>query len=439
MVGIDFIRWLTGQLSIFDPRGLVAFAGVHLFLIAPILLVATNIKLNPLAAPVDWRPWVGAMALFNAVGMFLVQKISDVSPTYRKRTQWDFSTRTTPFVLGGAILLTGISQLIVWSQSGVGASGGTSSGMFKYSVLGSSFPIVCLLGLTYLQRKKTRSRNQLASFLVLALFIVAYFVFDGLRGSRSTLLWSIFAALGIIHYFWRPISNRLFLVGLIPAVGFLYLYGFYKAYGDEVLDRYSEAGSLEALSKETGRSPLYVLTMDMSRVDVQAILLWRWFSIDYDERLGMTYVKSLIYTTIPPSLWGGRPSAPEKALAGAELLYARKGGRVISSRVYGLTGEGILNFGVFGVLPAFLVFALLMRWLRRRHQSYPPGDLRFAVAPLWANFMLILLVGDFDNAVVFFISKCAVPLVLIWLLRERRASDFEETDVSSSTNPSQAR
>lgn len=407
VVGVDFVEWVSGRFSIFDPKGLLALAGVHLFLIAPVLLIATNYKLNPLAAPTDWRPWIGMLSCWNAVGLFIVQRLGNVRPKGLFTTKWDFSSRTTVPVLGVAFVVTGISQILVWKTTGgittLGAEDGAQAvvGSYRYTVLGSAFPMVCLLILTYLRRKKQKSRREWASIAVMIVFAAMYFVFDGLRGSRSAFVWSLFGAVGIVHYFWRPISNKVFLLALVPGFLFLYLYGFYKSYGDEVLQEYSRAGSIEQLSKNTGRSGLYVLTLDMSRTDVQAILLWRWFSINYDERYGSTYWKSLLYTTIPKSLWAGRAWAPEKAIAGAEILYSRKNSRLLSSRVYGLLGESILNFGVFGILPLFLLYGLLMRYLRRRHLQIPPGDLRLALAPLWSNLMLAMMVGDSDNVCVF--------------------------------------
>src|SRR5262249_2260498 len=90
-------------------------------------------------------------------------------------------------------------------------------------------------------RGKGTGRGWVALFLVLAVFFVLKMLFGGLRGSRSNTIWGLFWAVGIIHLWLRPIPRMAAALGLVGLVGFMYLYGLYKADGPEAATTFGDA------------------------------------------------------------------------------------------------------------------------------------------------------------------------------------------------------
>jgi hypothetical protein len=96
-----------------------------------------------------------------------------------------------------------------------------------------------------------------------------------------------------------------------------------------------------------------------------------------------------------------------------------------SSRINGLTGEAILNFGYLGGVASFLVLGLVVRWARRcyrraqvHHELVPK-----LLAPALCVGVILFHGSDLDN-VAWYLAKQVLPLALVlWLaLRGRSAA-----------------
>lgn len=450
IVGKDAMDWLSGRVDLFDPRGVVAAVAVHLFFLAPLLLVFWDIDYDVVPGPADWRPWLGIMAVINGLGFLIYSGISGLvsarGPRARHATgiaggrMWELDRGRALGVLVPAVLLAALAQVYLWLQFGgitgqiegyKSMAGADVTGRFKYQLLAGAFPVLLLMLLTALRRRGPRDRGGYSlAFVLLAATFVIYFLVDGLRGSRSATVWTLFWATGIIHYFWRRLSARLLLVGLIPLLLFMYFYGFYKSYGDRVLDVYARSEGLSELSERTGRTGRHLVIRDLSRADVQAFLLYRLLSetAPYELTWGATYAETIPRALLPRALWPGRPAVARKALAGAQIHFGGPNpyGDGIS-KVYGLAGEGMLNFHLPGALLGFAVFGLAMGLYRRylltwlAWRALPAHDARLFLAPFLANWFLAALIGDFDNLVTLTLTKAVFPAaVLLLVVRWRR-------------------
>ena len=91
----------------------------------------------------------------------------------------------------------------------------------------------------------------------------------------------------------------------------------------------------------------YLLLGDLARADSNAFILHNLVKDpgDYDYRWGLTYAGGLAIL-IPTEIWHNRPYF--KVDAGTEAQLGKTASRP-SSRVYGLSGEALLNFGPLGV------------------------------------------------------------------------------------------
>ncbi len=252
---------------------------------------------------------------------------------------------------------------------------------------------------------------------VVLCYVALKLAFGGLRGSRSNTIWGVFWAIGVIHFWVRPIPKKLILAGVVLMVTFMYLYGFYKALGVEALDAFRGGVSVTALAAETGRTLEATILGDLARSDVQAFLLFRLLSPpdEYQFAKGRTYLGAATLL-IPRSIWPDRP--PGKVKEGTEAQYgpgAYLPERFQSSRVYGLAGEAMLNFGPFSVPLAFGVLGLLVGRARHMLATVHTDDARLLLYPLLVNLCFVLLVSDSDNVVFFLVKNGAIPVLLVYL------------------------
>lgn len=434
VIGLDAIDWLTGRLDIFDPIGILGLLGFHFFFLAPLLHVAWNHWMGYVVPPPDWRPWLGYMALLNLVGL-LFYRVGRHFGGHRHFTKlsgrkiWRLNKKHFGLTLGIMLSITATMQIIIFAQQG-GIAGyidyvtsGTKTdasivfqGMGWIFMISESFPILSMIGFVIYAKGRSLSNKW---YLFLFLFFILQFVFGGLRGSRSNTIWALFWALGIIHFWVQPISRSFLYAGIVLMVIFMYLYGFYKDVGINAVNTIVAGNSISVLEQQTGRSLPGLILGDLGRSDVQAYLLYRITDPDnsYDYGWGRSFVGALSLL-IPRSVWPDRPPTIEKEGTEAQYgigTYVPSAGndRWVSSLVYGLAGEAMLNFGPFAIPPAFIVLGLAVGWTQRKLHQWDSSDLRRIFLPFLVNLCFIILVGDSDNILWFCIKSGFMPFLLI--------------------------
>jgi hypothetical protein len=123
------------------------------------------------------------------------------------------------------------------------------------------------------------------------------------------------------------------------------------------------------------------------------------FPEDYDYRWGLTYIGAPSFL-VPSFFWPNRPNY--KVDAGTEATLG-KSSSYDSMRVYGLTGEALLNFGPWGVLPAYAIYGACLGWYRRKLTSWDPTDARTFLAPLVTILFATAFIADSDNVLFLFV------------------------------------
>ena len=415
LIGSDAADWFRGRLDLFDPVGILGLLGVHFFFLAPLLHVHWDYWMSYVVPPPDWRDYLGGMAILNFLGLLVYRyarqliKAPSVVPGAGGGT-WSLEYRTFAVLLLLSLALTGVLQACVYARYG-GVLGYISSyeegegafeGMGWVFMISESFPILAMIGYaTLAAHRGMRPPSWAKLSLVLLGFFVLKMLFGGLRGSRSNTIWGLFWAAGIIHLSIRPISKKLVICGLLFIILFMYIYGFYKSAGMEGLATLQEGGARTDLELKTGRTLSTTILGDLARSDVQAYLLYKMIapSSDYQFALGRTYIGS-IALLIPKGLWPNRPNCKDKE--GTEAQYGMgtyQPGVNKSSRVYGLAGEAMLNFGPLSVPLSFAILGLVVgrvcRWLR----DWGPGDPRLLLGPFLVNFCFIVMAWDSDNMI----------------------------------------
>ncbi len=420
----DIQDWFTGKLDVFDPVCFVALLGSYFFFLAPLLHVYWDSWVNYVTPPNDWRTWLGYMGILNFIGLAIYKAIIgnkrwvDQKPL---RLRWSLNERCFKIVCGLALMVSMSVQVYVYQSVG-GILGyihayedrsGAFEGMGWLFMISESFPILSFMVYAVAARRHEALRQWGIIILAILLFVGLKLLFGGMRGSRSNTVWGLFWMVGIIHYWIRPINKKSIISGLVAFVIFMYSFGVYKSHGLAGFDGLMNPLQRIEMAEEAGRTLDRTLLGDLGRSDVQAYLL---YSItdpnnQYNYKWGQTYLSSLMLL-IPKQI---RPTSIGKGKAGTEAQYSYYSDTFLSSRVYGLAGESMLNWGIISLPFAFAMFGLIVAKARRFIQSVSAHDVRILLIPFIINFVIIVLTGDSDNVVFFSIKNGALPFLVLWL------------------------
>jgi hypothetical protein len=423
LIGVDAVDWARRR-DKFDPQALLGLVGFHLFYLAPVLHVMLDHWARYVVPPADWRHALGVMAIVNTAGLAVYRFVV----SFRRRQMTLSPSRQLDegrFHLFGVIALgTGLSafiaELIMFGGlegflATMTANRGDLAGLGWLLVVSESFPLLVFAVIAVRWRAELAERRVMVFVLLFGLAMVQFFV-GGLRGSRSNTVWPVLFGLMIVHYLIFRISRKTLLICALTCGMFMYVYGIYKSAGVEVLDVARGARSAEEIISKTGRDLPTMLLGDLSRADVQALVLDRQQSGYGELGYGVTYAAAPAFLA-PRWLLPERP--PGKVGVGTNMLYGAgvyESG-IRSSRVYGLAGEAILNFGPVGAVFQFGILGLIVPYARRYCARARDGsDLApKLLAPMVCAVTVLLLTSDLDN-IVWFIVKEVVPLTLVVLL-----------------------
>lgn len=435
LVGFDCVEWARGRLAIFEPCALVGLFGFHFFYLAPILRVRLDFWALYIPGLADWRYGLGLMATLNLIGL-LIYRVTVGFPTKSPNPVPSRVLRLSSFRFLGTVatLVSIVTFLGILAYYGgidsylrvVTSARGELEGMGLILLVGEAFS---LLGFTtvLLSGRKRLKAHHWQLFAVIVAFAFVQFLGTGLRGSRSNTIWPLLIAIVLVYLIIRPISRKAFLVLMLIVGLFTYLYSFYKIEGTEALPEL-RSGNTSSRSANSGRGMPDLLLGDLGRSDIQALVLSHQPGRRIDPVLGKTYLAG-VALFFPFSVWGTH--TPEsKVEIGTDVLYGvgmfESG--FASSRIYGLAGEGILNFGRVGAPLMFVVFGLYVRAATRIYRRADHGE--DLVAKLMAPGLAvgaILMLGQDSGNVTFFLLRHVVPLALVtW---------FASSNLSSAGTP----
>lgn len=418
LTGVDVVRWLRGQLGLFDPRTLVACLAFHGFFLAPLLHVFWDMfGVGDLVLFGDARPWLGLMSCLNALGLLV----------YRLAQRWAFNlTKPSPtvwqinghrayplFALALALSAVGLATFL-WQLQGVSGlieayeeNQAAFVGKGWLLVFAWPFAVLSFLVLVFVltdQQKKLR-RHLTSGMLLLSAAGIGHFLLLGWYGSRVATVSALFWMAGILHYRFRKLPSAMMAIGVIALLGFAYFYGFYKERGRpgfEVL----RAPAMWLNPGGYQRDLKYLLLDDLGRIDSNALILHNLIKDPegYQYRWGQTYLGAFTIL-IPRYFWSDRPYF--RVDAGTEALWGRAA-QTNSNRLYGLGGEALLNFGPFGIVPIFGLYGALLGRYRRKLESWDDQDARMFMAPFFTSMFVEALVCDSDVLVFFAATQGAL-------------------------------
>jgi hypothetical protein len=449
LIGVDAVRWFTGEVDTFDPVGLVGLFGVYFFFLAPLFHVRWDHWIDEVLPPPDWRFWLGAMAALNAVGLLayraaLAHVDAGTFAMPKATTAWHLRPKRFWWAWGVGVAPAAALQIWVYARYGGLMDYMTAAehreqaflGIDRIGMLSGSFPVLLILAYAVVVAARRKTPTWTALCLVLLAFVLLKLLFGGLQGSRAEIVWAAFAAVGVVHYWIRPLSRNTVLIGVCALVPFMYIYGFYKSAGVDGLQKAFESSQSRAAVEGKIHRPISsTLLDDLGRSDVQAYLLYRLNQphCDYQYAFGRSYVGAVL-SLIPGPLWRERP--PTKVKEGTEILYGAGSYRErpisstferdryvgMSSRVYGLAGEAMMNFGPWSVPLAMALFGVMVGRVRRWALTWRRHDARRLLLPWAITILFGILVNDSDNVVWFVEHIVAVPFVFVYIVCTTRRS-----------------
>jgi hypothetical protein len=411
--GVDVIRWMRGRLDLFDPKAVVGVLAFYGCFVTPVLHVAWDRfgVNNDLLLGGDWRTWLGAMGVLNAVSL-LVYRIAHnyvFNWTPPSSSRWEIQRKRFHFFFSLALVcsigavyaffsrLDGIPGMVKSFEGNLQAYTG------KGWLLVFAWPlsVLCFIILIYLwtSGNSRRRRTSIGIFLVCG-FGITQFMLMGWYGSRQATIWAMFWMAGIIHYRVDRLSRKVVAAGLVLMIAFMYFYGFYKEVGRAGFG-VIETPATWLQPKGYQRDIKLLLLDDLARADVNAYILYNLikFPKDYDYRWGLTYLGAPMFL-VPRNVWPDRPNY--KVDAGTEATWG-KSSSYDSPRVYGLAGEALLNFGPLGVIPLFALYGAFLGCYRRKLTSWHVSDARMFLAPLVTILFVDAFMSDSDNILFLFV------------------------------------
>lgn len=419
--GVDVVDWLRGRFDTLNPRALVAVFGYYLMFIAPLLHVVLDYWPRYVEPAQDWYWALGVLGVVNLAGLCIYRVVMAPTPGPVKPPKLEIRPeRFVRFAIAGALVSALAFVFVVISFGGpsgylstITSNRDELAGAGWMLLLGEAWPLLLLAAILVGKRDWLRS-NTLALVTLLVGFVLLQFFVGGLRGSRSNTVWPALIALGMTHLLVREVRRRVVVLVAVLLVVFAWLYGFYKGAGTEAVGVVSGETSIGELSRTTGRGIDLVLLEDFGRAGTQALVIDRLSRGDVAPAGGETYIGAFNFL-----LPDGASPVQNKNQLGTDVLYGSGtyASGFESSRIYGLIGEGILNFGSMWAAWVFLPFAVTVRLVERLHARGRrfSGLALGVLTPVFTSALVLLLASDLDNTLWFLLNNFLPLALVVWL------------------------
>ncbi len=279
------------------------------------------------------RPWLGGMAILNVVGLIIYRYLRDPlagNKIGERRRLWVLNPSVFWPTLVLLLVISAILQVRVYAVwggilgyiHGIETALQATTDMAMVYAISESFPLLLMFGYVVIARRRTQLASSGPLTLMMLLYLILTLLFGGLKGSRSNTVWAMFWAVGIVHFFLRPVPKKIIFAGLIFLAAFMYIYGFFKTGGLKALSAIEQGADIREIEQRTGRTTEVLLLGDFSRAESQAFILRQLNNpeVEYTLALGRTYYATLC-RIIPRYIWPNRPEL--KDFEGTSYCTAR--------------------------------------------------------------------------------------------------------------------
>lgn len=422
LIGSELLRAIIFRIDFFSPRSIMAIFGVYFLYVVPILHMSMDHWLRYIPTPVDWRGDLGKFATFQAFGilayLFLVP-LRKRFPSPRILNQKAYNNWAVLFIGFGML-----AWIIVAMRFG-GPAGYIKSlidetadltGFGSILIFAESWPSLMLAVLLVRFREKFQHKPG-ALIILFLLFLVLQFLVGGLRGSRALTVWPFIIALVVCHLIVRRIRLKAIVWIGLSLFTFSWIYSIYKSAGSDVIKIFNGTQSSNDLVNETGRDIETLLTEDFGRTGVQT-LTWGHLENGFMPKWGETYIGD-IFKFLPDSL--NLFEFRDKTPIATEMFYGLPSESLAgfqSSRILGLTGEAMVNFGFLGIPLSFMMLAWVVSKADQIYKLAKANSEAIGtclIAATLPSVCVLFLISDLDNLILFYL-KYALPIAgVAWI------------------------
>lgn len=262
----------------------------------------------------------------------------------------------------------------------------------------------------YLQRELRPSK--LSFYIMLFIIVLASLIVSGTRGSRISILLQISTYLILYGSVFRKIKFKNILIATIIAFVFNNFFSVYKYGGIEAFNEYLSTGyKPEYISNYQDNRK--VILHDLGRSDVQAFIYDRVLEKEYTPPYFPHSYLYALNNIIPNSLQPSIQLYSKESLGYSAQYYHPLTKELKSTRIYGVNGEAILNFGFAGLGLSFVLFGFIIYsslHIAQRASSY--GITLFL--PLITLTPIYYLFYDFGNILFMLIKTWTIPLLIFF-------------------------
>jgi hypothetical protein len=434
---------LNNRHNVFSALSLFLAFGFVFFFIVPLNQVIWDYW--PSIPPdADMVHWAGVWSLLCFVGFFLFAfgyKVITVNNTRRITSSINTKKMHKPFLIGLAICL--LAQAIVLIKLG-GISGylnayeirleGSIQSFNPYKGLGflftfsESFPNLLAIYLILLIKDAPWAKTYKVLFILIVFLFVTNMLFGGLRGSRSTTIWSMFWFLVLYQNNIKQLSLKM-LGGL--AFGFFIFmttYSLFKFGGIEGIQGIwdPEVKAEVYKHKHIKDADKFALVRDSGRTDVQSYILKTYWNDEYPMSYGRTLFAGAL-SFVPSFILPNKPYTAVKEKTGifrGNLSFSATNYTTLRAGGY---GEYIINFGVFGGLVFFLLIGASIGAIDGFSKKFSKGGTYNLIAPILALLSIQFLMSDSNVISQFLFRFLTVPLLVLYFCPKLITSNSKNT------------
>ncbi|GET21987.1 hypothetical protein [Prolixibacter denitrificans] len=373
--------------------------------------------------PVRWDNWVLIWALLNLIGLIIFIVIRELTNQKPRLSQgiWIYNPNRN-YIIVLFMIVSFAAQVLVYARFG-GVSGyiyayetardTAFKGMGYLFTVSEIFPILFIIWF-FLNNRGKKNISSLKVYLFFILLFAACIYFGGLKGRRSNTIFTMFHGFFLVHLYIYRFKFREIVLALVFGMLFMLIGKVYKFIGFEAVILLSKLdfNTLMEYNASYGNGIVPTLIGDFGRCDVQSFAIYRNYVDGFPHYWGLEYFGDLI-KMFPSVISDHFTDIPSKIEVGESYLYGSK------TRIFGVFGEYIFNFGISTAYLAYVIFAAGIMLADRFVNMLRPNDIRLILVPLIFNLIIIFFLSDLDNVGFFFFKRMLIPILLIWIISEK--------------------
>lgn len=397
--------------------------------VAPLIHFAHDFWVENLPfCPTDWSDYAFLTSSFYFVGMLIFHVILTTPASIIPYKSVWVAKKSASVILFFLFVLSFLVQIYIYAKMGgiVGYIANFTNddeefvGLGKYFLFSELGPFLYLI--YFIIRNKDRTISGKKVFWFVVVFLVLALFFGGLRGSRSNTLFTLIQGILTIHLLLYRFNLKHLFFFVIFFFVFMYVGRLYKDQGINVVDVRNAVETRQALTKNDLSQVETILIGDLSRYGINAYEISRLLeNPNYNVKWGQTYLWGILtFVPLGSSIIDSFDIKSRNESA-EELMYG-KNTSYRNSRIFGLLGEWLLNFGMYVFFIPYVIMGFIIKRMRviTLKISQSQIDIRMLMIPVMMVFVPILILSDSSNIMFFFLKRVFIFYLILWLVSNKK-------------------